>query len=49
MVNVMVKLMVKVMVQARLGIVVFGNGNRGSFPVTVTGPPLITAGHAHRE
>jgi len=26
----------------RLGVVLFGNGNRGSFPVTVTGPPLVT-------
>ena len=28
---------------------VFGNGDRGSFLVTVTGPPLVTAFHARRE
>ena len=33
----------------RLGPVFFGNGNRGSFPGTVTGPPLVTADQAHRE
>ena len=25
------------------------DGNRGSFPVTVTESPLVTTGHAHRE
>ena len=28
----------------KAGQVCFGNGNRGSFPGTVTGPPLVTAG-----
>ena len=28
---------------------VFGNGDRGLFPGTVTGPPLVTTGQAHRE
>jgi len=34
---------------ARLGVVSFQIGNRGSFPRTVTGPPLVTAGQAHKE
>ena len=32
-----------------MGVVFFENGNRGSFPGTVTGPALVTAGQAHRE
>ena len=28
---------------------VFGNGNSGSFPGTITGPPLVTTGQARRE
>jgi hypothetical protein len=28
----------------RLSVVFGGNGSRGSFPVTVTGPPLVTTG-----
>ena len=27
----------------------FGNGKRGSFPGTVTGPPLVTSGQANIE
>jgi hypothetical protein len=33
--------------QTRLGVDFFGNGNRGSLLVTVTEPPLVTAGQAH--
>ena len=34
---------------ARPGVGFFGNGNKGSFLVSVTGPPLVTAGQAQRE
>ena len=34
---------------ARLGVGFLGNGNRGLFLVSVTGPSLVTAGQAQRE